>query len=106
MEEGLGSTPASRLAPQQARFRRANEELVRRYADLAAHGAVPFICECADQRCTRVVSLTLDEYAAATETPDRFVIIPGHERDGERLVLRDERYALAERIPVDGAGGS
>ncbi|MBD0330872.1 MAG: hypothetical protein ICV64_12310 [Thermoleophilia bacterium] len=96
MHERIGRTPGGRLAPERDRFRRANDELGSRYAELSAEGVVPFICECADERCTRVASLTLDEYAAVARTPGRYVILPGHEHDDERVVHRDDRYAVAE----------
>ena len=95
--EAAGGSVRDRVAANQARFRRANEELRGRYVELVAAGALPFICECRDTRCTRVVSLTLDEYATIRACTGRFMVVPGHETtDGERVVRSTDRYAVVE----------
>ena len=86
------------MSATQARFRHANDELRLRYLELVATGAVPFICECGDMRCTRVMTLTLEEYATVRARAGRFVIVPGHERaDAERVVHATDRYAVIEK---------
>jgi hypothetical protein len=88
----------NRVAANQARFRRANDELEGRYVELLATGAVPFICECADERCTRVMSLTLDEYAEIRTHPHRYLIVPGHARaPGEYVVEPGDRYEVVQK---------
>jgi hypothetical protein len=95
VEEAVGSSAEDRVAASQARFREANEELRGRYVDLVADGALPFICECSDQRCTRVVSLTLDEYGEVRADAGRLLIVPGHElADSERVVDETDRFAV------------
>jgi hypothetical protein len=89
----------------QAVFRRANEEL-REFSghllagDEAAFAAVPFLCECGDGSCTRVVRLTLGEYDRVRAREGRFVVLPGHEGPGgrERVVADEERYVVVQGI--------
>jgi hypothetical protein len=97
-------TREERPADAGALFRNANDQLRRRYAELALEaGLVPFICECANTRCTRTMRLTLTEYDDAHRQPRRFVIVPGHERlDGEQLVREEARFSVVERLPAGG----
>jgi hypothetical protein len=105
LADSAGSSVDDQVAAKQARFRRANDELEARFVELAAAGAVPFICECFDERCTRVVSLTLEEYEEVRAHPARFVIVPGHRLSpGERVVEDRERYTVTEK-PLTLANG-
>jgi hypothetical protein len=55
----------------------------------------PFICECSDAHCTRVIQLTLDEYEAIREQPRHFVVVPGHVvADFDHVTEENERYAV------------
>jgi hypothetical protein len=47
--------------------------------------AVPFICECSDDRCEALVRLTLNEYVAARDASD-YLVAPGHQVDGATIV--------------------
>jgi hypothetical protein len=90
----------------QAAFRRANEELREFSGHLlddrgeAAFAAVPFLCECGDGSCTRVVRLTLGDYDRVRARDGRFVVLRGHEGPGERerVVAEEERYVVVQRI--------
>jgi hypothetical protein len=94
-----------RASTNQALFRRANDELRGRYVELLATGAVPFICECGNERCTRVMSLTLEEYETVRAGTDRFAIVPGHElADLERVVHANDRYAVVEKRRAGAPG--
>src|SRR4051812_5575696 len=74
---------AERIGRNDAIFRAANESIAKvvEAADLAA--AAPFICECADRRCTEIVSMSLDEYAQIRSHPRRFLNAPGHEASAQ-----------------------
>ena len=61
------------------------------------------VCECADETCVKPVELSIEEYENVRAEPTRFVVPPGDEhvnRGIERVVLREERYWLVEKIGV------
>jgi hypothetical protein len=103
--ERAGGSVGDRVSANQARFRRANDQLRGRYIELLAMGAVPFICECGNERCTRVMSLTLEEYATVRAHTGRFAIVSGHElADAERVVDANDRYAVVEKQRAASSG--
>jgi hypothetical protein len=105
LADSASSSVDDQVAAKQARFRQANDELEERYVEFAAAGAVPFICECFDERCTRIVSLTLEEYGDIRSHPARFVIVPGHRLSPRERVVEDrQRYAITEK-PLTLANG-
>ena len=96
------------LAASQSRFRHANERLRRivpRYGFEAGDRA-PFICECADDRCTESVMLSLEEYDRVRGHPSWFVLVAGHEDDeatDERVVEAERGYAIVEKTETEQA---
>jgi hypothetical protein len=93
-------------ADNQAVFRRANEELREFSGQLlddrgeVAFAPVPFLCECGDASCTRVLRLTLAEYDRVRTCEGHHVVLPGHEGPGawERVMGEDERYVVVKRL--------
>jgi hypothetical protein len=101
-DEGSGS-----VAQSEATFRYANDRLRETYRAFGAEEHfVPFICECADVRCTRVMMLTLHEFEEARAHPGRFLLLPGHELLELELVVDErERFQLVEKTDrMAGAG--
>ncbi len=43
-------------------FRIANDTIAERARQLGIGGPIPFICECSNDRCFRLVHITADEY--------------------------------------------
>src|SRR3954468_14706361 len=43
---------------------------------------IPFICECAEERCSELVRLTLEEYEQVRANPRWFINAPGHHVNG------------------------
>ena len=66
-----------RIARNDATFRHANER-IERAAEQADVELVPFLCECADERCTEIVRVSLADYEAVREHPERFLTAPDH----------------------------
>ena len=96
MEEG-----ERRLARNEAHFRVLNEKL--RQLDKTALSKptrwMNVLCECSSTACKRVLQITVSEYDAVRGVSTWFFITPGHdEPDHERVVLRDDRYAVVEKI--------
>ncbi|MGH3113248.1 MAG: hypothetical protein ACRDOP_07260 [Gaiellaceae bacterium] len=86
----------------QAVFRRANEGIFAFAREVLGDGpdtVAPFLCECADRRCTHIVRLTPAEFEAASSVEGQFVVLPGHEgrMHGEDVVERGERFTLVSR---------
>jgi hypothetical protein len=91
---------AERVARNDATFRRANERLEE---SAQAYGVerVPFLCECADVRCTEVLQLTIAEYEHVRENGRHFLSVPGHEaaaKDFARVVEQHDGWVVVEKI--------
>ena len=58
-----------------------------------------FQCECGRiGGCDGRVLMTMSEYERVRSQRDRFAVVPGHENDDiERVVERDERYAIVDK---------
>jgi hypothetical protein len=91
---------ARRIAENEATFRHANEQIEDAAVDHRVRRP-PFICECADPRCTELLELELGEYEAVRSSPVSFFVAPGHERaDGpdERVIRDAGRYRVVEKL--------
>src|SRR5919204_3679446 len=87
----IGSKQESR---NQVLFREVNERVREVVAPLLTEGEEgEFLCECGDDACLETIRLDLDEYDAVRVSPDRFVMVPGHEDGiGEETVLENGRF--------------
>jgi len=97
----------SRVAENQVTFRRANEEIEEVAADLGESLTVrliPFLCECAEPRCTQIIRLSRSEYEDVRASPRRFAVCPGHEVTlvDERVVVRNDRFWTVEKVGEAG----
>ena len=95
---------AARVAMNQARFREANEEIESR-AIVAGVEMVPFICECADPDCTRIIRVTTGEYEAVRADPMLLLNAPGHERHAgvhAAVVSENDRYVITKKLGAAG----
>jgi hypothetical protein len=91
-----------RLARNEALFREVNESVRDVHAawNAIAPGRQPLriVCECSDQTCTETLDLTPERYAEVRTTPERFILLPGHEDLAiERLVETTEGYVVVEK---------
>jgi hypothetical protein len=97
---------AERLAENEAIYREANEKIHTRARELAFEGPIPFICECADDRCRELLRLTFVEYESVRAEPRRFFVVPGHESaagGAGRVLERREGHVVVEKIGRAGA---
>ena len=90
-----------RLTQNQSLYRQVNErvEAVNRAFSFVT-GLSQFVCECANDACTRQVSMTIDEYEAVRARPDTFVVLPDDAHvylDIEEIVERDDRYWVVQK---------
>jgi hypothetical protein len=99
---------AEKIARNNAVFRDANDQIAAAADDfgLAPDLWSPFLCECSDPTCMKIVRLTLDEYRHARSKPRWFVHAVDHEilvEGAVRPVERHDRYTLVEKIGEAGA---
>jgi hypothetical protein len=86
------------MRQNQDAFRRANDDLAAAARQLEENEGTPFLCECARERCTQVVLLTLDEYEDVRSDRDRFLLAPGHPlAEDERVLEESDSYWIAEK---------
>jgi hypothetical protein len=100
---------AQRVAENQSTFRAANEDIEAAARSMAPDlPRIPFICECPDTTCTRIMRLHREEYDAVRSDPTHFLVVPGHEVcqvNGEEVahvVAREAGYTIMEKIGTAG----
>jgi hypothetical protein len=105
-----------RLAENEAMFRHINEQVQSGYDETnrlaeednqpefkvsMASSSVPlqFYCECADENCTKRVSVTLQDYQRIHQNRRQFIIAPGHEvTQAEKVSAETPDYTIVEKI--------
>jgi hypothetical protein len=86
-----------RALENEKRFRDANEQIGARRRELSAiEGPTPFLCECEDERCTKLIDLTLDEYEAVRSDGELFFVASGHRARG-KVVAEHEQYTVVRK---------
>ena len=89
-----------RIARNDAAFRRANERISAAAETYGVDIPVPFVCECADPKCSEVVRLKLEAYEEIRGDSRRFFHVPGH-RDAEGtagvVVAERDGYVIVEK---------
>jgi hypothetical protein len=81
---------ADRMRENEEVFRLANERLRDQIADaVVADRLVPFLCECADERCMKRVEMSLADYQSVRAHPDTFAVLPGHVAEQGEAVVED-----------------
>ena len=91
---------AERVARNDATFRKGNEAIEATATALGVE-VVPFVCECADESCTKLILLRLEEYEAIRSDPTHFLNAVGHQTAAGpygRVVERHDRYVVVEKL--------
>ena len=90
---------AERVARNESIFRDANEQLRESFErDQDGETRLPFLCECANPRCTRVLFVSLEEYIEVRAHPARFLTLPDHEEPQTEVVVDEERrYQIVQK---------
>jgi hypothetical protein len=94
---------AGRRAENEIVFRDANERQAEAIRRIAPDGLLPFICECEDETCFEVLQLTIAEFEAVRERPDRFFLVHGHAHPDETVVDRHDRFDIVEKSGLAGS---
>jgi hypothetical protein len=104
---GSTSELSERVARNQDRFRKINEEIA---TTNAAHAwfepSMPaWVCECTNEHCLEAVNLAVAEYEAVRADGTHFLVAPSAEHvvaGVERVVERQERYWVVEKVGKAG----
>lgn len=93
----------AKRAANEAKFREANErirEVVER-PDVVMP-VVPFVCECSDPACRRLLDVPLPVYKDVRKSPRRFIHASDHVDDGTSgvVVATMDGYAVVEKSGV------
>jgi hypothetical protein len=98
------SRSVQRAAYNEATFRQANESLEDKAAELGlSEERTPYLCECEDERCTKIIQLTRKEYETVRANPKRFVMMPGHRGSDDLVVEERSEFAVIEKTGEEGA---
>jgi hypothetical protein len=88
-----------RIAKNEAVFRAANRELEQAGEEAGGDGVLDVLCECGQEGCSGLISLTVPEYDRVHSQDDRFVVVPGHENPKiETVVERREAYLVVDKF--------
>lgn len=93
-----------RVARNEDMFREANESIERGLWPGEEHSAVRFRCECGKLDCGGIVELSLRDYERVRASPNRFVMLPGHQLLEFETVIEDRTdYVVVEKRGGAGA---
>jgi hypothetical protein len=93
-----------RAAQNEATFRQANESLEDKAAELGlSEERTPYLCECENERCTKIIQLTRREYEAVRANPKRFAMTPGHQESDDLVVEERAEFTVIEKTGEEGA---
>ena len=101
----MGDPGAERVARNEAMFREANEGIEGAAEEYSIEHPVPFLCECADPACTKVVLLPLNVYEEVRSEPSHFLNAVGHESASgphARVVEYRDGWVLVEKVGQAG----
>jgi hypothetical protein len=88
-----------RIAKNEAVFRAANREIEQASKEAGEDGVLDVLCECGQESCSSLISLTVADYDSVHSQDDRFVVVPGHENPQiETVVERREGYVVVDKF--------
>jgi hypothetical protein len=63
------------------------------------HAAVPFICECAEPRCTDIIRVSLTDYERVRSRPTWFLCREGHEaaHADDAIIEQQDGWMIVEK---------
>ena len=87
-----------RAARNEVVFREANEKLGEKRQELDIGGLTPFLCECSDRSCTKLVRLSFEQYEHVRGHATWFIHAPGHNSGEERPIEDHDGYLIVEKL--------
>jgi hypothetical protein len=93
------TTRAERQGRNESLFREVNERIAELNQAFEVEGRSEFLCECSRDDCKAPIEISIEEYEGVRGTSTRFFVVPGHEDESvERVVHRNDRYVVVEKI--------
>jgi hypothetical protein len=93
-------------AQNEAAFREANEDI---NAIIDGHGAdlpaAPFVCECGDRACRRLINVPVSTYREVRKSPRRFLydlVHDGRTDEETSTIETHDRFLVVEKSGVAG----
>jgi hypothetical protein len=87
-----------RAARNEALFREVNERVEELHDGLANGGTADFVCECADETCTRRITVPLAVYEQTRADPHSFLVAPGHmQQELEHVISEEAGYVVVRK---------
>lgn len=77
-----------RLVHNEKVFRQVNEAR-EETSTASAAATLEFVCECSDPECTGRISMSGQEFESVRRSPDRYIVLPGHEMPELERVVED-----------------
>jgi hypothetical protein len=71
---------------------------------MAGQRSIPFVCECRSEHCFTSVEVTLAEYDAICADDEHRLIAPGHDVEGEQVVVQTPTFAVVRPAAPGEAG--
>lgn len=97
------SRSPEQAAKNESAFRRANERLEEKAADSGvAEERTPYLCECEDERCMKIVLLARAQYEEVRAEPKRFLMVPGHQDADDLVVEEAAEFVVIEKRGEEG----
>jgi hypothetical protein len=90
-----------RIAKNEVVFRATNREIEQAVKEAAgdSEGVLEVLCECGQEGCSGLISLTVAEYDGTHVQDDRFIVLPGHENPQiESVVERRAEYLVVDKF--------
>jgi hypothetical protein len=64
----------------------------------SASEPIGFLCECGDEDCTAVVTITVEEFRSVAGVPNRLLVLRGHDApEVDAVVERVNGYLIVDR---------
>ena len=94
---------AERAAANESTFRQANEALEEKADQITGRmRPTPYLCECENERCMQVITLTRDQYEAVRANPRTFVVVVGHQSPQDRVINEQAQFTVVEKTGDEG----
>jgi len=106
----------TQLARNEAVYRSVNEEIEDLTEAFSTEPrSMSAVCECADETCTELIEVAIDDYEAVRADPTLFIAVPGHENleievvkqrhESFVVVCKDKNEGREVAIATDPRGG-